>query len=312
MKPLSGMWLYINLSFAIVWDLAGFGLFALGLIPGVQAFAVSASAVIDLFAFVTDFIICLLYQGYVQLYNVNFKLYQFKRIKEMLRLAKKSGESGKNPIAQKMSRQTQKINQYMIDKFSNYVMDFTVKRIQISIITMSFELIPWVGDFSPSWTIKANLHLRAHKKTARELKIKNIEFENSLAKWRGSLRTGGIGRLKSRNNTGRYMGQSITNKDNQTNREQLAGGRAQSVIKPKDMDSDIMKTAANNIRPFRKKLPGELGQSSQMQKENKFAGIKSAVSNTAFMSGQLVRSIPQSSESEDEDLRYRKSAINKI
>jgi hypothetical protein len=188
MKPLSGMWLYINLAFAIVWDVIGFTLFIVGLIPAVQAVAIAASPVIDVIAFLTDLIFCILYQGYVKIYNVNFKLYQVKRIKEVMLLSKKSGASANNPIAQKLLRQTQKINQYMIDKFSNYVIDFTVKKIQYSIFTSVVELVPWLGDFSPTWTIKANLHLREHKATAREMKIKNIEFENSLAKWRGAIK----------------------------------------------------------------------------------------------------------------------------
>ena len=308
MKPLSGMWLYINLGFAIFWDALGFVLFIIGLIPAVQVIAIAASPVIDVLAFLTDITFCILYQGYVKIYNVNFKLYQVKRIREMIRLSKNSGAAGKNPIAQNLARQTQKINQYMLDKFSNYVINFTVKKIQYSIFTSAVELVPWLGDFSPSWTIKANLHLREHKATARELKIKNIEFENSLAKWRGSLRTGGVIKVKSRNNrSGVYMRQSTTNNTKKINRGRLAGERAQSVIKPKDINSDIMKTAANNIRPFRRKLPGDLGQSSQLQKENKFAGIKSAVSNATYASSQLIGSIPQSLEYEDDDRKYRKS-----
>jgi hypothetical protein len=59
-------------------------------------------------------------------------------------------------------------------------------------------------------------------------------------------------------------------------------------------------------------LPGDLRQSSQIQKENKFTGIKSAVSNAAYASGQLVSSIPQSLESEDEELRYKKSVSNNV
>lgn len=188
MKPLSGMLLYINLGFAIVWDTFGFLLFIIGLIPGIQAVAVVFSIALDIMAFLTDLIFCFVYQGYVKAYNVSLRVYQLKRIKEMVRLSKNSGTSGKNPIAQNLARQTQKINQYMIDKFSNYVMDFTVRKIQYSIFTSVVELTPWLGDLSPSWTIKANLHLREHRKTARELKLKIEEFENSINKWYRALR----------------------------------------------------------------------------------------------------------------------------
>lgn len=254
MKPLSGMWLYINLGFAIVWDAIGFILFIIGLIPAVQAFAVAASPVIDVLAFLTDLTFCILYQGYVKIYNVNFRLYQVKRIREMMRLSKNAGMSN-NPIAQNLARQTQKINQYMLDKFSNYVINFTVKKIQYSIFTSTVELVPWLGDFSPSWTIKANLHLREHRKTARELKLRNEEFEKSLAKWRGSLRIGGIGKYKSRNNNNRDVGKQSANNIRTTSKRRLAGNRAQSVIKQRDMNQDVRKTVANNIRPFIRKLP---------------------------------------------------------
>lgn len=344
MKPLSGMWLYINLGFAIVWDAIGFILFIIGLIPAVQAFAVAASPVIDVLAFLTDLTFCIIYQGYVKIYNVNFRLYQVKRIREMMRLSKSSGMSN-NPIAQNLARQTQKINQYMLDKFSNYVIDFTVKKIQYSIFTSAVELVPWLGDFSPSWTIKANLHLREHRKTANELKLRNEEFEKSLARWRGSLRIGGIGKYKSRNNN-RDVSKQSANNIRTTSKRRLAGNRAQSVIKQRDMNQDVRKTAANNIRPFRRKVPSETGQSVPRQKDinleignsaannirpfsrqvvgegtqpiqtqnnNKLANIKSVTGNTAYMGGQLIGNIPQFLEYEDEDkLQNRQLPTNNI
>ena len=190
MKPLSGMLLYINLVIAIIWDFTGFILFLIGLIPGIQVIAIVGSVVLDVFAAMTDFIFGLLYSGYVKGYNVSLKVYQLKKIKEMLTFSKRFG--AKNRLAQNMALQTQKINQYMLDQFSNYVMNVVIKKIQLSIITVVVEAVPWLGDFSPSWTIKAYLQLSAHRKTARELKIRNAEFENSLNKWRGSLRAGGV------------------------------------------------------------------------------------------------------------------------
>jgi len=187
MKPLSGMLLYINLGFAIIWDAIGFLLFIIGLIPGIQAVAVVFSIAVDVMAFLTDLIFCFLYQGYVKAYNINLGFYQMKQIREMLRFSKNSGIAN-NRLSQNLARQTQKINQYLLDKFSNYVISFTVKKIQYSIITSVVELTPWLGDLSPSWTIKANLHLREHKKTARELKIKLEEFENSINRWRRAIR----------------------------------------------------------------------------------------------------------------------------
>jgi hypothetical protein len=310
MKPLSGTWLYINLGFAIVWDSFGFILFIIGLIPGAQPITIPASLIIDVTAFLTDLIFCVLYQGYVKIYNVNFRLYQVNRIREMMRLSKNAGMSN-NPIARNLARQTQKINQYMLDKFSNYVINFTVKKIQYSIFTTVVEIIPWIGDFSPSWTIKANLHLREHRKTARELKIRNVEFENSLAKWRGSLRVGGVGKYKSRNNN-RADKKISANNIGAFNRERLARNRAQSVIKQRDMNQDVRKTASNNISPFSRQVVGEGTQPIQTQNNNTLDNIKSVTSNAAYMGGQLIGSIPQSREYEDEELRDKKLTSNNI
>lgn len=310
MKPLSGMWLYINLVFAIIWDSVGFVLFIIGLIPAVQAFAIAASPVLDIIAFLTDLIFCFLYQGYVKIYNVNFRLYQVKRIREMMRLSKNSGMSN-NPIARNLARQTQKINQYMLDKFSNYVMNFIVNRIKYSIITMATEAPPWLGDLSPSWTIKANLHLREHRKIARELKIRNVEFENSLAKWRGSLRIRGVGKLKSRNNN-RVDTKTSANNIRSFNREKLAGSRAQTVIKQQSINQGVRDSAANNIRLFRRKLPSDTGASIPRQKDINLDWKKSAAGNIASFGRQVVGSIPQSLEYEDEELRDKKLTSNNI
>ena len=309
MRPLSGMLLYVNLGFAIIWDSIGFLLFAIGLIPAVQAFAVMLSPVVDILAFLTDLTFCTLYQGYVKLYNVNFRVYQVKRIKDMLRLSKSSGAS-KNPISQNLARQTQKINQYMTDKFSNYVIDFTVKKIQYSIFTSVLELIPWLGDLSPSWTIKANLHLREHRKTSRELKLRNEEFEKSLAKWRGSLRIGGIGKFKSRKNNNQDVMKTAANNIRPFNRKKPAGAGvvSQSLLRQKDNNQDVRNTAANNIRPFTRqpRAGGQLiqGQSKQL------ANVQSKAANLAYSSGQLFGNIPQFLEYEDDRLKDKKSSAD--
>lgn len=190
MKPLSGMLLYFNLVCAIIWDSLGFLLLILTFIPFIQVLAVILSVILDVVAFGTNFIFNILYQSYVQAYKINLKLYQLNKIKEMLSLSKQKG--GNNPVAQRLSKQTQKISKYIVDKFSKYVIAFTVKKIQYLIIAFIVEAIPVIGDLSPSWTIKAYVQLGEHKKTARELSIKNTEFENTLAKWRSSLKVGGI------------------------------------------------------------------------------------------------------------------------
>jgi hypothetical protein len=228
----------------------------------------------------------------------------------MLRLSKNSGASN-NPVAQNLARQTQKLNQYITDKFSNYVINFTVKKIQYSILTSVVEIIPWIGDFSPSWTIKANLHLKEHRKTARELKIKTLEFEKSLAKWRGSLRIGGYRRFNSSNNTS-AMNKVANNNTGQIRGERLAGERAEAVINQQDINLDLRETAANNIVPFRrKKMAGDIGQATQGQ-NNRLANVKSAVGNISSVGRQLAGSFPQSLEYEDEELQDKKLVSNNI
>lgn len=310
MRPLSGMLLYINLGFAIIWDSLGFLLFIIGLIPGIQAFAVVASPVVDVLAFLTDLTFCILYQGYVKLYNVNFRVYQIKRIKEMLRLSKSSGASN-NPISQNLARQTQKLNKYMTDKFSNYVVNFTVKKIQYSILTSTVEIIPWLGDLSPSWTIKANLHLREHRKTARELKIRTLEFEQSLAKWRGSLRIGGVRRLTTQSNNINSKSVRETAANNIVPfRRRLPSETSQSLRGQKNISLDARESAANNIVPFSRKVVGE-GSQPRSGQNNKLANVKSAAGNIASVGRQLVGSIPQSLEYEDDNLRDPKLPNNK-
>jgi len=312
MKPLSGKFLYINLGFAIVWDSLGFILFIIGLIPAVQAFAVAASPVLDVIAFITDMIFCVLYQGYVKVYNVNFKLYQVKRIREMIRLSKSSGAS-KNPISQNLARQTQKINQAMLDKFSTYVINFTVKKIQYSIFTTVVELVPWIGDFSPSWTIKANLHLKEHRKTANELKLRNEEFEQSLAKWRGSLKIGGIRRVNTQSNNINSKSVRETAANNiRPFRKKLPSEAGQSLQGQKNINLDVKESAANNIVPFRRKVVGEGSQPRSGQNSNKLANVQSIASNLAYSSGQLFGNIPQFLEYEDYRSKDKKSSADNM
>ena len=298
MKPLSGTLLNINLGFAIVWDSVGFLLFILSFTILLIPLTAVLSVVIDILAFLTDLIFCTLYQGYVKIYNVNFRLYQIKRIKEMIRLSKSSGAS-KNPIANKLARQTQKLNQYVTSRLSNYASEFIVKKITYTIIVLTIEIIPFIGDLSPSWTIKANLHLREHRKRAKELKIRNVEFENSLAKWRKSLRIGGIGGFKSRNNNNQDVMKTAANNIRPFNRKKPAGVGSQSLLRQKDNNQDVRNTAANNIRPFtRQPRTGDQpiqGQSKQL------ASVQSKAANLAYRSGQLFGNIPQFLESQEDD-----------
>lgn len=222
MKPLSGMWLYINLAFAIVWDCLGFILFIIGLIPAIQFIAVAISPILDIIALITDLIFSFLYYSYVQIYKVNLIRYQISNVKEMLRLSRRYQGAGNppNPISNALANKTQKIGKYMASSFSDYVVNFAISRIRNTIIVASVELVPWLGDFSPSWTIKAWMHIREHRKIARRLKAKTVEFENSLAKWRASFRI--VGNRSQSNINYAANRQSSSNNVRTTNRQSLS------------------------------------------------------------------------------------------
>lgn len=240
MKPLSGMWLYINLAFAIGWDFLGFILFIVGLTPGAPV-SVAVSFIVDALAFMTDMIFSFLYHSYVQIYKVNLIRYQISRVKEMLRLSRSSQGNKPNPVSNALANKTQKIGKYMASTFSDYVVNFAIIRIRNTIVVSTVELVPWLGDFSPSWTIKAWNHIGEHRKIARRLKAKIIEFENSLAKWRGSLRAGGKGRFASRNPIPR-------NKSTQSSK--IASNNIRPLTRKTQQDSQVSPSlASNNIRP---------------------------------------------------------------
>lgn len=186
MKPLSGKLLYINLGFAIIWDTIGYIFFIINFIPAIQVISIIGSFILDIIAAMTDFTLCVLYQGYVKIYNVNFRFYQMKQIKEMFRLSKVSG-AGNSPEVKNISRQVQKLNKYILDKFSNYIMKFVVRKIQTLILTIVIESIPFIGDLSPTWTIKANYHIKEHKKTAKELQLRTEEFDKLINRWKKAL-----------------------------------------------------------------------------------------------------------------------------
>lgn len=193
MKPLSGMWLYINLGFAVMWDALGLILFIIDLIPAIQVVSLVGSFVVDFAAIMTDIIFCAIYYGYLAIYHMSLKLYQGKKITELLRLSRNSRNvsPSQSKIQQGFARKTQEASKYMLGKIGDYIMEFGWKRIVSLIIRGIIELIPLLGDLSPTWTIGAWLHIKAHRKRAKQMKEDNEKFENSLNKWRQSLSISG-------------------------------------------------------------------------------------------------------------------------
>jgi hypothetical protein len=192
MQPLSGMWLYINLGFAIMWDFLGFILFIINFTPG-AIISLVGSFVLDIIAIMTDIAFCAIYYSYLTLYHTGLKAYQASKIAELLRLSRNSRNTtpAQNKIQQALARKTQEASKYMLDKIGEYIMEFGWKRIVSSIIKGVVEAIPFIGDFSPTWTIGAWLHIKAHRVRAKKIKEDNEKFEDSLNKWRQSLSISG-------------------------------------------------------------------------------------------------------------------------
>lgn len=193
MKPLNGFWLYVNLGFAILWDFIGFILLIINFIPVIQIVSLIGSFVLDIAATMTDIICSVLYRGYVVIYLVNMKIYQGAQIKSVLRLSRQSKANTPqgNKIQQALAKRAQQISKDMLEQFAKYVQSFVTKRITTLLIAMTVEIIPFIGDLSPSWTIKAWAHVRDHRIKAKKLKENNEKFEDSINKWRASLSLSG-------------------------------------------------------------------------------------------------------------------------
>ena len=193
MKPLSGMWLYINLGFAVMWDFLGVILFIIDLIPAIQVVSLVGSFVVDAAAIMTDIIFCAIYYSYLTIYYTNLKFYQVSKIGELLRLSQRSRNTSpaQSKIQQALARRTQEASKYMLGKIGDYVMEFGWKKTVGLIITGVIEAIPLLGDLSPTWTIKAWLHIKAHRSRAKQIKEDNEKFEDSINKWRQSLSVSG-------------------------------------------------------------------------------------------------------------------------
>lgn len=189
MQPLNGMWLYINLGFAVMWDFLGFILFIINFVPAIQVISLVGSFVLDIIAIMTDIAFCAIYYSYLTLYHTGLKAYQASKITELLGLSRKSRNtsSAQSKIQQALARKTQEVSKYMLNKIGEYIMEFGWKRIVSSIIKGVVEAIPFIGDFSPTWTIGAWLHIKAHRARAKQIKEDNEKFEDSINKWRQSL-----------------------------------------------------------------------------------------------------------------------------
>ena len=189
MKPLSGFWLYVNLVAAVVWDLFGLILFGVNFIPIIQIIALVGSVVLDFAAVTTSIIFVSLY--YLQLggYIVALKSYQAKTIASMLRLSHNRSQSQPkgNKLSQLAARKVQQIAKKIIKQMSDYLQSVAFRRLIWSLIALLIEAIPVLGDFLPTWTIKAWLQLSAHRKRAKKLKEENQAFEQAIAHWRQSL-----------------------------------------------------------------------------------------------------------------------------
>jgi hypothetical protein len=194
MKPLSGFWVYLNLGGAILWDLLGFILFVFNLIPGIQIISLIGSFGVDFFAIATDVIFSTLYYIYIGGYLLSMKAYQTKTMLSMAKLSRRSQNitPQESKAQQVLSRTAKEAGKNLVKGLSEYVASVSWKRIVGSIIAFAIELLPFLGDFSPTWTIKAWTQVSAHRKRAKKLKEDNQTFEATIAKWKKRLSIGGV------------------------------------------------------------------------------------------------------------------------
>jgi len=196
MKPLSGFWVYLNLVTAIAWDFLGLILFFIDLIPAVQVVSIVGSFLVDFSAITTDIIFTTIYYTYLGTYFLGLKSYQIQTVASLVKLSKRSQGSTPqaNRLQQTLSRNAQEAGKNLTKKFFEYIESVGWKRIVGAIIAFVIELIPLLGDFLPTWTVRAWVQVAAHNTRARKLRDDNQKFEDAMNKWRRSLTLGGMTR----------------------------------------------------------------------------------------------------------------------
>lgn len=163
-KKLRSNSLYYNLGLAVIWDIIGFFIFFLSLLGvGIPV------------SFILDFVAV----GTALIFRYLHKMYFFKVQREIKgeyrELDKAVKKSGKKALAQKYAKIRGSMDLWM-SKGKDAIMREMVRLL----FTLLAELIPFFGDFSPTWTIKAYYEL--YRFGLQKRKYQNLIYQMDAMK----------------------------------------------------------------------------------------------------------------------------------
>lgn len=167
-KKLRSNALYFNFGLAVIWDVIGFFLFILSLF----AIGVPFSVVLDFVAVGTSLLFRYLHKAYFLKTTREIKA-DFKAIKKAVKRSKKKA------IAQQYAKA-----RAQLDLWVDQGLRFLMREIIRMLMTFLLELMPFLGDFSPTWSIKAyfELYKFGQQKKKYQLLLYQIQAMEALLK----------------------------------------------------------------------------------------------------------------------------------
>jgi hypothetical protein len=160
--------LYYNLGLAIVWDVFGFVLFLISLL----GIGIPISFILDFLAVGSSLLFRYMHKAYFLKVSREIKA-EYKAMEKQVK------RSRKKAIAQQYAKIRGKM-----DEWVNKGLSILTKEIIRMLLTFLLELVPFVGDFSPTWTIKALAELNEFGKQKKkyQLLIFQIQAMQALLK----------------------------------------------------------------------------------------------------------------------------------
>lgn len=167
-KKLRSNALYFNFGLAVIWDVIGFFFFILSLF----AIGIPFSVVLDIVAVGSALLFRYLHKAYFFKTSREIKA-DFKAIEKAVRRSKKKA------IAQQYAKA-----RAQLDLWVDQGLRFIMREIIRMLMTFLLELIPFLGDFSPTWSIKAyfELYKFGQQKKKYQLLLYQIEAMEALLK----------------------------------------------------------------------------------------------------------------------------------
>lgn len=158
--------LYFNLGLAIIWDVIGLFFFVLSLV-GV---GIPFSIVLDFVAITTALTFRILHKAFFLKTTRQIKA-EFKEIEKVVKKSKKKA------LAEQYAKARGKLDEWVAKGKG-----FIAREILRLLMTFLLELIPFIGDFSPTWTIKAHFELQkfGQQKKKYELILYQIQALKAL------------------------------------------------------------------------------------------------------------------------------------